>query len=462
MSKNEIKCAFGLRNDKIVHIEKIKELDLHGLSCECFCPVCGEPLESKIGTRNRPHFSHTSNGCSTQTANETALHRFAKQTIQEAAYIKLPDLIIKEDLPEIQQMKDEYHYHDCLFPDGIKIVAGKEVQLQSIELEKSAESFIPDITAYVNGQKIFIEIAVSHFIDIYKFEKIKELNIPTIEIDLSHIDITTLGVDELRHEILDNLNNRTWSHYAWMNIANNKAISLCKKQLQSECPKMTKYIHSYRKEKDKLRNDVEFESILNERHFIYESPGCKFPFYLDIPITDEIYIKCDRRTWQMIIFDQWVYNRRTFLLNFNNISKWLKEHNTQININWNCSDEDNKTKVRCFYHAIKTYLKYLSFLGFISPIYEINRDDYHRFEGQIWNAHSLDILDYTIFQQRAKLLYNIIKKIDINHTNPDAFISRKLSEEYGCSLEDLVESITIDDRGLEYFIAQQNEEFYDF
>lgn len=72
---------------------------------------------------------------------------------------------------------------------------------------------------------------------------------------------------------------------------------------------MTKYIHSYRKEKDKLRNDVEFESTLNERHFVYESPGCNFPFYLDIPITDEIYIKCDRRTWQMIIFDQWVYNR---------------------------------------------------------------------------------------------------------------------------------------------------------
>lgn len=67
---------------------------------------------------------NTSNGCSTQTANETALHRFAKQTIQEAAYIKLPDLIIKEDLPEIQQMKDEYHYYDCLFPDGIKIIAG--------------------------------------------------------------------------------------------------------------------------------------------------------------------------------------------------------------------------------------------------------------------------------------------------------------------------------------------------
>jgi len=169
---------------QIVNVKQVER----GLACMCFCFECGEPVVARKGEKNEHHFAHLNNKESCTIHPESILHKFAKQVIMEERYLTLPSL------PDEEDSEDKVWQFD-----------------QLIE-EQSVGSIRPDIVATVDGEMMFIEVAVTSFIDTDKSDFIKQLGIKTVEIDLR--EIITQGIElpseEARDHILGCVHNKQW------------------------------------------------------------------------------------------------------------------------------------------------------------------------------------------------------------------------------------------------------------
>ena len=437
-----IQIPFGLHDGELVHIDQIKEKDLHGLACDCVCPHCKAPLQARISKdgKRQAYFAHSSEGCSFQKAYETAIHLFAKKIILQNRKLLFPAILKNEDeIPQIFELKEQYGgllSEPYTASSAVVIKPEKYVEFDFVEVECCVGDVKPDLIVYSGNNKCFVEIAVTHFIDEDKLEKLKKLNYPVIEIDLSDLQNANLELSDWEHEIIDNPKNRKWIHYPLLAKAIERAVYNYKSEMidnttNVEIKNRTEYIELYRGELKRLRNDDMVRQILSSLSFCKDLSNDKLPFFVDIPITGEIFINCDRRIWQSIIFDKFVYNRKTSELIFRNIEWWLKNHNKSFGINW--IKHVKKSHIAySFYNAIKSYLRYLSFLGFIAPIYEVSRKNYYAFESVVWNSRSLNVfLDY---KERAAVLSNAIKMVNEENINPDGQIDRVIYRELDIDL----------------------------
>ena len=75
-------------NGKLVHVDCVPR----GLACKCLCPHCKSELVAKNGgNRKVHHFAHV-NGSDCVGAIESALHKMAKDILQEHKLIMLPSV----------------------------------------------------------------------------------------------------------------------------------------------------------------------------------------------------------------------------------------------------------------------------------------------------------------------------------------------------------------------------------
>lgn len=190
------KLPYGLRNtdgtEELVDISQITA-DESGLACNCFCPACGSPLQAKLPRLNKdftPRFTHhRTSEC--PYATEAALHLKAKEIIQEAGCIILPEV------------KAMYEGREKLIPPA------RTCSFDEVHLEHRLHEMIPDILDVFRQQPIILEIKVTHGIDDLKREKIRSLGISALEIDLSKMD-SAFDPDALREQIVDHPENKTW------------------------------------------------------------------------------------------------------------------------------------------------------------------------------------------------------------------------------------------------------------
>ena len=435
--KSVIKIPIGLKNGEPVHISQIEKLDLHGRDCKCVCPGCKFPLEARISKSKsrRSYFAHVSNNsCSSQHAYETGIHLFSKKIISEKSKLLFPAIMENaSDIPELLEINDQYYgqLSDYGFLDVLNIKPEKMLDLDAVEIEKTFGNVKPDLIVYSGENICFVEIAVTHFIDEAKKEKLIELNYPVIEIDLSECRDLAEDLESLEHEIIDNPKNRKWIYYPRLEKGRERAIIKRKekiKNIDSETiKKHNKFIEKYQNELKRLRNDELAYKTIKKLHFYKELSNSTLPFYLDIPISGEVYINCDRRIWQSLIFDKFVYYRNDGEISFNTIKSWLENYNDTIKINWKFGD-DNKITAKMFYETIKKYLRYLSFLGFISPIYDCSKNGHFVFDAALWNSRSLNVLDK--YSERSKILSKSIKMVSRENINPDEYIERVIYNEF--------------------------------
>ncbi|MGE6440838.1 competence protein CoiA family protein [Psychrobacter sp. NPDC078409] len=169
---------------QIVNVKQVER----GLACMCFCFECGEPVVARKGEKNEHHFAHLNNKESCTIHPESILHKFAKQVIMQERYLTLPSL------PDDENSEDKTWQFDHLIE------------------EQSIGCIRPDIVATVDDEMMFIEVAVTSFIDTDKADFIKQLGIKTVEIDLR--DIMTQGIEvpseEAKDYILDCVSNKQW------------------------------------------------------------------------------------------------------------------------------------------------------------------------------------------------------------------------------------------------------------
>lgn len=149
-------------DSKLIHIDSVST----GLACKCFCPHCKSELVAKNGgSRKVHHFAHA-NGSDCVGAIESALHKMAKDILQEHKLIMLPP--VRQGGTEKQT------------------VFGK-VEIEVFDRELSLR---PDCIGYTeNGCIMWVEFKRSHEVDIKKAGKIISAKIDCVEIDLNSCEL---------------------------------------------------------------------------------------------------------------------------------------------------------------------------------------------------------------------------------------------------------------------------------
>lgn len=180
-------CIALDENKKLVHITDA----VRGLACNCTCFECGETVLARKGDIKEHHFAHANNKDSCTIQPESVLHKYAKQVIIDAMGITLPPVPSSD-------IDTTWWAFDKIIP---------EFHLGKIR---------PDLACYIDGEPIFIEIAVTHFLDEEKLKIIQSMNIKTIEVDLSGLLKTEMVIpsDEAKKHILENLEHKAWLYPA--------------------------------------------------------------------------------------------------------------------------------------------------------------------------------------------------------------------------------------------------------
>lgn len=216
----------GLLGGRIVSVDDVERGD----KCGCVCPACKTPLRANHGEKNCHYFSHQPMGEKTcGGAFESTVHHLAKQIIEEKGSLCIPPVIVEYSNvttvndPRLYRYGQKHSYESEKF----KVFKIKDIVLES-PLSKNI-NIIPDIQGNIDGIPLLIEIAVTHFVDDDKKNKIKESGLRCIEIDLSsiHRKDTDLSVIYQKIERLISSGTRT----SWIFSPRKKTLI---EQLQKE------------------------------------------------------------------------------------------------------------------------------------------------------------------------------------------------------------------------------------
>ena len=180
---------------ELVHIDSVP----NGKECACFCPHCHSELCAKnggTGVKKVHHFSHI-NGADCVGATESALHKMAKDIMQETLCLQLPDR-----------------------PDGSK---GELLSLDRIDVElyDKDTGLRPDCIGYYGENVIWIEFKRTHAVDAKKKGKIITAKKDCVELDLN---VCEQEPEAVRHFIMNEKKNRIWisEHGQNKRIAHNR------------------------------------------------------------------------------------------------------------------------------------------------------------------------------------------------------------------------------------------------
>jgi hypothetical protein len=130
--------------------------------------------------RRAPHFAHA-HGADCVSAVETALHLAAKQRIAERGELWFPALTACLEAKDARGLTHKVTKE--LSAPGIR-------PLSAVVVESPVATMRPDLVAQCREfGAVLIEIAVTHFVDDVKLDKISLSGMAAIEVDLSHLRI---------------------------------------------------------------------------------------------------------------------------------------------------------------------------------------------------------------------------------------------------------------------------------
>ena len=255
--------TYALNNSgKMVYVDDVP----NGLACNCRCPKCHELLVAKNGGEIKVHhFSHA-NGSECKGAYETALHIMAKEIIATERTLMLPKYLLFNG-KKFQQYP--YYYEDdevyeCDYEEDEKVEAHK-VHFKDVEIEERNDlsTLQPDCVGITDdGQRIHIEIVVTHGIDDAKFTKIKKHSINCIEIKIPRNFL--LERQKLADYIINSTDGKRWIN----NPSTDNAI------VNAKYDRQRKVIEDYRSSHPECRaiysekcEDCEINPIQLANHF---------------------------------------------------------------------------------------------------------------------------------------------------------------------------------------------------
>lgn len=185
---SKILLPYGLKDGALIHISKVES----GLVCNCICPSCHTQLVAKKGENVQDHFAHYSTE-SCAGALESALHIATKEILTKEKRITLPAVYIQ-------------------FKSGrqpMLLAAPKEYKVDSVRVESPIGNITPDLILSIGQRELLVEIFVTHRVDRQKINKITELGMSAIEVDLS-TSPRDLSMETLSELIVNGVDNKRW------------------------------------------------------------------------------------------------------------------------------------------------------------------------------------------------------------------------------------------------------------
>ncbi|MFC0775275.1 hypothetical protein [Terrimonas alba] len=239
---------YGLKEGQLVHIDEVE----NGLSCGCICPDCETPLVAYNNPKNKKanHFQHKSKVDCTN-AYETALHYLAKQIILETKTLVVPDRTFS--LSNLAQA----YLADVINPYDTK-TDRKTLIFDKVEVEKSEGTFRPDVKCFIGEKVLLIEIAVTHFVDDIKRDRILQNKLPLLEINLSKYD-RTIQKDKLIEVLHGSIEDMNWLY--------NSKITLRQQSIIKKGQAL----------KDFVLSNTKNHQVYGKNHDIYDCPIYKEP-----------------------------------------------------------------------------------------------------------------------------------------------------------------------------------------
>lgn len=195
---NGPQILYGVRDDELVHIDDATR----GLACNCTCPECGRSLVARKGEVLVHFFAHAAEEINCNPTPESLVHAYAKQQVAKFLRLELPGFAVEA---RYQSNDGEVHYlnwrHLPLY----------NLEVKSAKVESTHfPGVIPDVLLATNRGFVAVEVFYRHAVPSEKLEKLQDLSLSTVEIDLSDLSatISSAGLaDALRQ-------GRRWS---WLN-----------------------------------------------------------------------------------------------------------------------------------------------------------------------------------------------------------------------------------------------------
>jgi hypothetical protein len=185
----DVKVPYGEKDGRSFHVDEVE----NGIKCGCTCPGCGKKLiAANRGEKRVHHFKHEK-GAGYATCLESSLHLAAKDILLETKQITLP--AAEYEFPGKQS--------------SFLLAEAQMLTLDDVILEKREGDITPDVIAVANGVRIFIEIFVTHKVDEDKLDKIREMGVLAVEVDLSEYD-RDFDREILRKAICERGEDKRW------------------------------------------------------------------------------------------------------------------------------------------------------------------------------------------------------------------------------------------------------------
>ncbi|MBE6653134.1 MAG: hypothetical protein E7610_06965 [Ruminococcaceae bacterium] len=463
---------YGIRNadGKTVSIDEIP-VDTPGLSCDCVCAFCGGDLQAcSLNGKVRRYFRHHvdsrddsgsgGNGtCNAETANETALHQMAKEIIAEEKKVFVPSKNISlqeagiSDLPsEIARQIPCYERQKAVLIEG-----------QSVELEKHLDGFTPDAVVRTSRGELLIEVFVRHRVDAEKEEKVKKYGAAMLEIDLSDYAETPIHRDKLREIIESGDQQKKWIFYplsekalqnAYQYYENNGVVKKYRAELEEKKKKEqrereervrrnNKIQHlfdptNYTMELNRFRDDDVFAETYGKWHRghwyhfgKYFQKHRSVPFFVDIPIAGEMVFQCDRRIWQSLLFNRFIYGRKEIEAKFSTESLFdCLVNDYAVGVDYDLTYKlDNplheEDVLRLRRDVVERYIHYLEIIGFI-----ITENPTWRNKQACWKTVQANKTIVPPNKEAANYLQTVLKSVDLRSPDIDRLIAEKLDVFY--------------------------------
>lgn len=322
MKKKATNIPFGLHKEtmKLVHIKDLNPAKDRGLSAQCICPHCKSNLVARFPNSDpnfTSHFAHYNlQNCT--MAFETAIHMKAKEIIEEEKQLVLPELIV-----EYKNIHGTVVEESLFYFDEIK----NEVRLGDIQ---------SDLIAIKSNRQLFIEIYVTHKVDLDKKKKLEKIGVSTVQIDLSNLyGRKELWTDTqfLRHVLIEKVENKKWIYNARVEeqLRQMKAkyekiqrelekIKVKEKRLkQKEVEREQKRIAEKEKlvvhlldsnyqenERSKWRKQITSDNIWTKHSKELGITISNLPKYINVEVDGDFVMGCDRLVWQTYILNRFV------------------------------------------------------------------------------------------------------------------------------------------------------------
>lgn len=126
------------------------------------------------------------------------------------------------------------------------------------------DGFIPDIYIPIRDSVLLVEIAVTHYVDIEKYNRIKRAKVPTIEIDISDFlkNTESFSEDELRKELIDSVEHKRWIYHRREQEGIQKLCERNRKRRLSIKPNVSGSENERNNEKSGLKS----KNFMNRKH----------------------------------------------------------------------------------------------------------------------------------------------------------------------------------------------------